>query len=139
MKTLIVILKKAGGWRPSLHVRIENPPYLPLIIEAVDESGPLGLPAISVMHESSRDGDSFRHPEMQFEVEVSGGNRVRLNPFYWRHDSIPAEQLSRFTTECEYVLSAETHKRHMRFAAEWDVTLSRQGTAAAFTDKCILG
>ena len=139
MKTLLAILRKAGGWRPSLHVRIENPPYLPLVIEALDESGPLGLPAISVMHESGKHGDSFRHPEMRFEVETSFGNTVKLNPFYWRHDSIPAEQFSRFITECEYVLSEEAHRRHLRFAAEWDVTLSRQGTAEAFTDKCILG
>ena len=40
MKTLLAILKKAGGWRPSLYVKIENPPYMTLVIEAVDESGP---------------------------------------------------------------------------------------------------
>jgi hypothetical protein len=136
MKTLLAILQKAGGWRPNLYVKIDNPPYLPLVIEAVDESGPLGFPAISIMHESS---DSKRHPEMQFELEPIDISRTELNPFYWRHESIPAEQFSRFTTECEYVLLEEVHKRHIRFATEWDETLSRQGTAEAFTDRCILG
>jgi hypothetical protein len=68
MKTLLAILKKAGGWRQSLHVRIENPPYLPLVIEALDEAGPLGLPALSIMHISEKDGEAKRHPEMQFEL-----------------------------------------------------------------------
>jgi hypothetical protein len=139
MKTLLAILQKAGGWRPNLYLKIENPPYLPLVIEAVDETGPLGFPAISIMHESNNDGDLKRHPEMQFELERIEINRIDLNPFYWRHDAIPAEQFSRFTTECEYVILEEVHKRHIRFAAEWDETLSRQGTAEAFTDKCILG
>lgn len=57
MKTITSILKKAGGWRASLHVRIENPPYLPLVIQAVDESGPLGLPALSVAHYGEQNGD----------------------------------------------------------------------------------
>ncbi len=50
MKTPLSILKKAGGRRPSLYLKIENPPYMPLVIEVVDESGPLGLPAPSVCH-----------------------------------------------------------------------------------------
>ena len=33
MKTILNLLKKAGGWRPSLYIKIENPPYLPLVIE----------------------------------------------------------------------------------------------------------
>jgi hypothetical protein len=139
MKTLLSILKKAGGWRPSLYIKIENPPYLPLVIEAVDESGPLGLPALSIMHISENDGDIKRHPEMQFELESIRGTKFSLNPFYWRNDFVPSEQFSRFTTESEYVHLAEVHKRLVRFAAEWDATLSRQGTATAFTDKCILG
>jgi hypothetical protein len=139
VRTILAILEKAGGWRPSLYVRIENPPYLPLVIEAVDESGPLGLPALSIMYISEEHGEAKRHPEMQFELEPSRGNRVTLNPFYWRHDFIPAEQFSRFTTESEHILVGDVHARHIRFAAEWDATLSRQGTAEAFTEKSILG
>lgn len=30
MKTVLDILHKAGGWRHSLYVKIENPPYMEL-------------------------------------------------------------------------------------------------------------
>ncbi len=138
MKTLLAILQKAGGWRPSLYLKIENPPYLTLVIEAVDESGPLGYPALSVMHCSEHNGEAKHHPEMQFELQPTKGAEFGLNPFYWRHDFVPTEQFSRFTTETGYVCMADVHQRHLRFAAEWDATLDRQRTAEAFSDKCIL-
>ncbi len=50
MKTILQILKLAGGWHHGLYLKIENPPYMALVIEATDESGPCGLPAISVAH-----------------------------------------------------------------------------------------
>ena len=50
MQTLLDILKRAGGWNPGLYLKIENAPYMALVIEATDESGPSGLPAISVAH-----------------------------------------------------------------------------------------
>jgi hypothetical protein len=39
MQTLLHILEKAGGFRPSLYLSIENPPFLALVVEALDESG----------------------------------------------------------------------------------------------------
>jgi hypothetical protein len=47
MKTILDILVKAGGWRPDLYLKLENPPYMELVIEAVDESGPCGLRALA--------------------------------------------------------------------------------------------
>jgi hypothetical protein len=48
MQTLLDILNRAGGWNPGLYLKIENAPYMALVIEATDESGPSGLPAIGV-------------------------------------------------------------------------------------------
>jgi hypothetical protein len=75
--TLLDILKRAGGWNPGLYLKIENPPYMALVIEATDESGPSGLPAISVAHY----GDLMRDPEMCFELGFAEG--PHLEPFYW--------------------------------------------------------
>jgi hypothetical protein len=50
MHTVLQILKAAGGWNHGLYLRIENPPFMALVIEATDESGPCGLPALSVAH-----------------------------------------------------------------------------------------
>ena len=41
MQTILQILKKAGGWHHGLYLKIENPPYMALVIEATDESGPM--------------------------------------------------------------------------------------------------
>lgn len=54
MKTILAILQEAGGWHYGLHLRIENPPYMALVIEATDESGPCGLPALSVVTTANR-------------------------------------------------------------------------------------
>jgi hypothetical protein len=58
MKTLLQILEKAGGYRTGLFLRIENPPYMALVIEAAPELGPLGYAAISVAHYGELNGDS---------------------------------------------------------------------------------
>ena len=60
MQTLLDILKRAGGWNPSLYLKIENAPYMALVIEATGESGPSGLPAISVAHYEEQNGYSQR-------------------------------------------------------------------------------
>ncbi len=44
MQTILQILKMAGGWYPGLSLKIENLPYMALVIEAMDESGPMGFP-----------------------------------------------------------------------------------------------
>jgi hypothetical protein len=64
MKTLLDLLKKAGGWHHGLYLKIDNPPYLELVIEAMDESGPLGLPALSVAHYGEQNGDLMRDREV---------------------------------------------------------------------------
>ncbi len=137
MKTLLAILKKAGGWRPSLYVKIENPPYMTLVIEAVDESGPLGLPALSVCHYGEQNGDPMRDPEMCFELGLAGG--AHLIPYYWRNDYVAVEQVSRAIVNDHYVALLQLQEQHETFAQTWDNNLRLQGFEEAFTDNCILG
>lgn len=137
MKTLLAILHKAGGWRPSLYVKIDNLPFMPLVIEAMDESGPLGLPAISVCHYGEQNGDAMRDPEMCFELGFAGG--AHLDPYMWRNDYVAVEQVSRAIVRDHYVALLELHKQHEKFAATWDNNLRLQRYSEVFTDKCILG
>jgi hypothetical protein len=137
MKTLLAILQKAGGWRPSLYVKIENPPYMPLVIEAMDESGPFGLPAISVCHYGEQNGDAMRDPEMCFELGFAGG--AHLIPFSWRNDYVAVEQVSRAIVNGQYVALLQLQEQHEKFSRTWDNNLRLQGYAEVFTDKCILG
>jgi hypothetical protein len=137
MKTILDILHKAGGWRPNLYLKIENPPYMELVIEAVDESGPCGLPSLSVAHYGIQNGDPMRDPEMCFELGFAGG--PHLNPFYWRNDYVAVEQWSRNIVGENYVYLVKLHEQHESFAKTWDRNLRSQGFAEVFTDKSILG
>jgi hypothetical protein len=135
MKTVLDILRRAGGWHPGLYLKIANPPYLELVIEAVDESGPMGLPAISVAHYGQQNGDLMRDPEMCFELV----GEDRLDPYYWRNDYAAVEQWSRNIVRDRYLCLVQLHEQHKHFAKTWDDNLSSQGFAEVFTDKCVLG
>lgn len=137
MKTILDILVKAGGWHPGLYLKIENSPHMELVIEAVDECGPCGLPSISVAHYGEQNGDAMRDPEMCFELGFAGG--AHLNPYYWRNDYVAIEQWSRFVQDGNYCYHTQLHAQHTSFAKTWDRNLRQQGFAEVFTDKCVLG
>ena len=130
MKTILRILKQAGGWHHGLYLKIENSPYKALVIEATDESGPCGLPSISVAHYGEQNGDLMRDPEMCFEFGLAGA--AHLNPFYYRNDYVGVEQWSRNIVRDRYVHLNQLHEEHQRFAVTWDINLRLQGFAEAF-------
>ena len=130
MQTVLDILQQAGGWHHGLYLKIDNPPYMDLVIEATDESGPCGLPALSVCHYGEQNGDAMRDPEMCFELGFAGG--AHLNPFYWRNDYVAIEQWSRFTSDGLYRFHTQLHEQHENFAKLWDRNLRQQGFAEVF-------
>jgi hypothetical protein len=130
MDTILRILRAAGGWHHGLHLHIENPPYMALVIEAMDESGPCGLPALSVAHYGEQNGDAMRDPDMGFELGFAGG--PHLNPFYLRNDYVGTEQWSRLIADGQYICHLRLHGEHQHFATLWDRNLRQQGFAEAF-------
>lgn len=130
MQTVLDMLHKAGGWHPGLYLKIDHQPYMELVIEAMDESGPCGLPALSVCHYGEQNGDAMRDPEMCFELGLAGG--AHLNPFYWRNDYVGIEQWSRFITGTDYAFHRQLYMQHVDFAKVWDRNLRAQGFAEAF-------
>ena len=134
MQTLLRILERAGGYRPTLYLKIENPPYMALVIEATPEPGPCGLPAISVAHYGEQNGDLMRDPEMCFELQEQNSSS-----FYFRNDYLGIEQWSRFVRDEQYSVNAELYRQHEEFARMWDKNIRAQGFLEAFTDKSIRG
>ena len=130
MQTILQILKMAGGWHPGLYLKIDNAPYMELVIEAMDESGPMGLHALSVAHYGEQNGDAMRDPEMCFELGLAGG--AHLSAFYYRNDYLGVEQWSRDVIEGNYVQLIALHAQHERFAKTWDNNLRLQGFPEAF-------
>jgi hypothetical protein len=132
MKTVLQLLEKAGGYRREFYLRIENPPYLPLVIEATPEPGPLGSPGLSVAHYGEQNGDLMRDPEMCFELTKAPLARAELVPYYWRNDYVGVEQYSRLLADGNYIFHPDLFAQHERFAAEWDRNLRSQGIIQAF-------
>ena len=132
MKTILQILAAAGGFRRDLYLRIENPPYMRLVIEAVPEPGPLGAPAISVAHYGEQNGDLMRDPEMCFELTNPLCAGWTMTPYYWRNDYLGVEQLSRTRDEKNYIFYPDLFHQHESFARTWDRNLHAQGFLEAF-------
>ena len=137
MKTILRILERARRYRPTLYLRVENPPYIVLVIEAMPEPGPLGLPAISIAHYGEQNGDLMRDPEMCVELAKPVDSRIILDPYYWRNDYVGVEQFSRAIVRGHYVALSQLHEQHQHFATTWDRNLDLQGFAEAYTDAAI--
>ena len=135
MQTVLRILDKAGGYRRDLYLRIENPPYMTLVIEATPGPGPLGVPALSVAHYGEQNGDLMRDPEMCFELGQPLGLKPNLEPFYFRNDYMGVEQWSRTNDGQQYTCYPGLYAQHQEFAALWDKNLRDQGFVEAFERK----
>jgi hypothetical protein len=125
MKTILHILERAGDYRPTLYLKIENPPYMALVIEATPEPGPTGLPAISIAHYGEQNGDLMRDPEMCFELA--------------KPPLCGVEEYSRYRDGENYAFVPDLHRQHETFARQWDRNLRSQGFLEAFSDKSIRG
>jgi len=139
MKTILRILERAGGYRPTLFLKIENPPFIALVIEAVPEPGPLGLPAISVAHYGEQNGDLMHDPEMCFELSKPPLCSLELSAYYFRNDYMGIEQYSRYRDGANYIFFPPLYEEHRTFARLWDRNIRAQGFLEAFTDKSIRG
>ena len=139
MKAILRILERAGGYRPTLYLKIENPPYMALVIESVPEPGPLNLPAISIAHYGEQNGDLMHDPEMCFELSMPPLCSLALSSWYFLNDYMGVEQYSRYRDGENYVFLPDLYEQHEQFARQWDRNLRAQGFLEAFTDKSIRG
>ncbi len=138
MKTILRILERAGGYRPTLYLKIENPPYMALVIEATPEAGPLNVPALSVAQYGELNGDLMRDPEMCFELLMPLCTPA-LSAYYYRNDYMGVEQYSRYQERNNYVFVPDLYEQHEAFAQRWNRNLRDQRFLEAFTDQSIRG
>src|SRR5206468_1906543 len=60
MRTVLQIIEEAGGLATFTWTRIENPPFMLLVIESLGEPGPSGHRALSIAHYGEQNGDGMR-------------------------------------------------------------------------------
>jgi hypothetical protein len=76
------------------HVRIDNEPYMPLVVERIE-----GTPLISQCHYGEQNGDLMRDPEVVFLIsETTDGEGqssrtvMEAKPVYYRNDYLGHEE-----------------------------------------------
>ena len=126
MKTILQIIEDAGGLAAFTWARIENPPFMLLVIESLGEPGPNGHRALSIAHYGEQNGDLMRDPEMCFELTELPDSSLTLNAFYWRNDYAGIEEWSRYRQNDLPMTRSVTHAEHVAFAAQWSQNLIDQ-------------
>ena len=132
MITVLRIVEEAGGFDTFDWVRIENPPFMALVIESLAEPGPNGLRALSIAHYGEQNGDAMRDPEVCAEVVVENG-AVELWPYYFRNDYAGIEWWNRWRASDGPMTCRPRETRDFQsFMQMWDVSLQDQGFVEAF-------
>ncbi len=133
VKTVIQIIEEAGGLPESEYIPIHNEPWMRLVIEVLPESGPDGLPVVSVCHYGEQNSDLMRDPEMLFEAVINDGLLQELRPFYFRNDYVGVERWARQRNDRGDTVCKSGEVRDLeRFADLWDRNLEAQGFLEAF-------
>lgn len=124
MKNAQAIIEIMGGMvrLPDHYIRLENPGYMRLVIEAIGP-GPRGLPAVSVAHYYEQNGDAMRDPEMTFEVAADG----RWLPVHFENSGVGVYQEAVFTDGGKVMCRPRLIKELAAFAKMWDRNLKDQG------------
>lgn len=129
MDVVIRILQLANA-HSHFRLRIDNPPYLPLVIEDTCRNGPRGWRCISVAHYLETESCLQCEPEMLFEVRRHHFS-MSLCPFYFRDDQQHDEGHAVFWNGSIMVVDSELLKIYERHAAKWNERLKNQGFEAA--------
>lgn len=130
MDVIVRILQLAHA-HSRFYLRIENPPFLPLVIEDTGRNGPRGMRCVSVAHYVETGGVLRCRPEMLFEIRKRHFS-LSLSPFYFRDDEQLEEGYSVFWTGRIIVVDGDLLKEHERYAADWSRRLEKQKFEAAF-------
>ena len=135
MNTVKQIIQEHGGIAAlrSDYIRIENPPYMRLVIEAIGP-GPRGLNQVSVAHYGEQNGDAMRDPEVVFEVSENTGS---WSPVYYRNDylGIEHEIIFRDPDTGKIMTRPRLMESMCEFLPTWDMNIREQGFLAVFKNQ----
>jgi hypothetical protein len=126
MKTVERIIEMHGGLDAlkTEPIRIENPPYMRLVIEYVG-MGPRGLPMVSVAHYHEQNGDAMRDPEIVFEIDPQG--QMEWGPVEYWQDNLGIHQVAVWLENGTAYIKPRLVKDLKLFARTWDRRLREQG------------
>ena len=118
------------------YLRLENEPYMRLVIETIGGPYPNGAYEVSVAHYSEQNGDAMRDPELTFLV-VPAENGAVWNPLTFENSYLGCYQVvAEATGEGLVRVKDACMVQDLRqFASQWDLNIKRQGFVEAFERK----
>ena len=132
MKTIAQIIALHGGLQAlkERYIRIENPPFMRLVLECVGQ-GPEGLPLISVAHYGEMNGDAMRDPEIVFEADPDNAPDHWL-PMSFLNDYVGVYQEAVFQRDGRWLRNPQLVRELRSFARIWDQNVRDQGFVKAY-------
>ena len=132
MKIIQQIVEANGGLHEGLYLRVENPPWMTLVIEHIGV-GPRGLPMLSVAHYYEQSGDAMRDPDVEAEIATDGLDGWRFLPVSYRQDGLGLLQTAVWQNdETGQVLLKPVLVEDLNgFLRTWNRNLSEQGFGKA--------
>ena len=130
MKHVQQMIDQHGGFEAvrTRYLRIENPPFMRLVIEVIGGPYPNGAYELSIAHYSEQNGDAMRDPEITFLV-VPSAEGTTWTPLTFENSYLGAYQVvAEVSSEGLIQVKQSRAMNDLRdFANQWDRNLKEQG------------
>ena len=135
MQNIQTMIDQHGGYEAvrTHYLRLENPPFMRLVIEVIGGPYPNGAYELSIAHYSEQNGDAMRDPEITFLV-VPSAEGTTWTPLNYENSYLGAYQVvAEVNREGLIKVKQSQWMKELRsFAKQWDRNLKAQGFMAVF-------
>ena len=135
MKHIQQMIDQHGGYEAvrTRYLRLENPPFMRLVIEVIGGPYPNGAYELSIAHYSEQNGDAMRDPEITFLV-VPLAESSTWTPLTYENSYLGAYQIvAEVSREGLIKVKQSPWMKELRcFANQWDLNIKHQGFMEVF-------
>ena len=129
------MIDQHGGFEAvrTRYLRLENPPFMRLVIEVIGGPYPNGAYELSIAHYSEQNGDAMRDPEITFLVALAEQGST-WTPLTFENSYLGCYQVVASVTPAGLIEARDPSlMRDLRdFATQWDRNLKHQGFVEVF-------
>ena len=135
MQNIQRMIDQHGGFEAvrTRYLRLENPPFMRLVIEVIGGPYPNGAYELSIAHYSEQNGDAMRDPEITF-LAVPSAEGTAWTPLTYENSYLGAYQVvAEASREGLIKVKQSRAMNELRnFANQWDLNLKAQGFIEVF-------
>jgi hypothetical protein len=135
MKHIQQMIDQHGGFEAvrTRYLRLENPPFMRLVIEVIGGPYPNGAYELSIAHYSEQNGDAMRDPEITFLVALAEQGST-WTPLTFENSYLGCYQVVASVSSAGLIEARDPSlMRDLRdFATQWDRNLKGQGFMEVF-------